>query len=113
MKSINSAKITGIAIVAAIGAMTTLAFANPPSPTQQKVNAVEYSNNTLLVQLADGSNYVGSTSAPAPCTSASVDTLKVWASQAQAALLSGHTLKIYYTNCNSTPFINTIDIWNN
>jgi hypothetical protein len=59
-------------------------------------------------------NYLATTNA-APCSasySQSLDTIKIWSSMAQAALLSGKNLKIYFTLCgtNNIHYIQTLDL---
>ena len=100
----------GLAMIAAFGATTTTALAADTGTLT--VNAVEYANTQLLIQLSTGNNYIAVPSAPSGCTSATADSKKIWASQAQSALLSGKRLKIYYTICSSVPYIDAVDIWN-
>ena len=109
-KSLRAA--LGLVATLAVAATTTLAHADASGTTT--VNAVEYSSGQLLIQLSTGVNYIGTTGAPAGCTSfnQSVDTLKAWTSMAQSALLSGKRLKVYFTTCSSVPYIQTLDIWN-
>jgi len=102
--------LVSLAVIAAVGATTSVALAADTGLLT--VNAVEYGNNFLLIQLSNGTNYIGSTSAPSGCVSGNIDTLKIWTSQAQSALLSGKRLKIYYDTCSSTPYISGVDIWN-
>jgi uncharacterized membrane protein YjfL (UPF0719 family) len=96
----------------AIITATTLVQADVTSVTT--VNSLEYGWGNLLIQLSTGQNYLGVTSAVGGCTAnnQSVDTLKVWASMAQSALLSGKRLKIYFTTCSNTAYINGVDLWN-
>ena len=83
---------------------------------QATVNAVEYSQGVLLIQLSDGVNYFGQVAADASiCTShnRSLDTLGKWQSLAEAAILSGKQLRIYFTSCGSPSkkYISVIDLW--
>ena len=101
-----------LSAIAAIAATTTLARADVTSVTT--VNAVEYFSDSLLIQLSTGVNYVGVTSAVSGCTgnNQSLDTLKLWTSMAQSALLSGKRLRIYFTTCSNISYINGLDLWN-
>jgi hypothetical protein len=64
-------------------------------PTQ-----VEYPGY-LMIQYA-GVNYRTSTSSPcAGVAAVSTDAVKIWASLAQASLLSGKNMKIYFKSCVS------------
>jgi len=83
---------------------------------QATVNAVEYSQGVLLIQLSDGTNYFGQVTADASICNVhnvTLDTLNKWQSLAEAALLSGKQLKIYFTNCGSPnkKYISVIDLW--
>ena len=85
-------------------AATADATGSPTTPTT--VIMVEYSSyatGTLTVQVAGSVNYFGQVSAQTGCTAnnQTVDTLKMWQSLAQAALLSGKTVKIYYNVCGT------------
>jgi hypothetical protein len=104
--------------VLSVSAILAIAMATTPvradATSVVTVNAVEYTNGMLLIQLSTGQNYHAVTSAVSGCTAnnQSLDTLKVWASMAQSALLSGKRLKIYFTACSSFSYINTLDLWN-
>jgi hypothetical protein len=100
-----------LASTLALTAATTSALADVTSLATPTV--VEYSAGTVLVQLPGGTNYNGVLSAASGCTgnNQNADTLKAWTSLAQAALLSGKSLKIYYTPCAGTNYINTMDLW--
>jgi hypothetical protein len=75
---------------------------------------MEYWGGTLVIQLSTGQNYHAVTSAASGCTAnnQSLDTLKVWASMAQSALLSGKRVKIYFTTCSNFSYIQVLDLWN-
>lgn len=70
----------------------------------------------VLLQMPSTSevNFLGQTAQPctggAPATT--TDTLKVWASLGQAALLAGKSVRIYWTKCSSsgTPYITAVDL---
>ena len=58
-------------------------------------------------------NYYGVTSAGTGCTSnnQTLDTLKVWTSLTQSALLAGKTVRVYFNTCNGSNFIVGIDLF--
>jgi hypothetical protein len=93
----------------AIGSVATSAQAAVTAPTS--VGIIEYYGGTLLVQL-NGVNFYGQLATQAACTTnnQTIDTLKAWQSLAQAALLSGKQLKIYYNVCGSTNYITAMDL---
>lgn len=78
---------------------------------------VEYSpiltngNPHLLIQCG-GTNFVSVVSPPGGCAShaRTLDTLKIWLSIAQGALLSGKGLNIYSTSCGGMNMMTTIDL---
>jgi len=97
-------RIFGSMVLLAVGASATPASADIATNASGTVNQVEYTANLLMLQLPNGNNYVGSTTAPG-CNSsyaASLDSLKMWLSIGQSALLSGRTIKIYYNWCTAT-----------
>jgi hypothetical protein len=96
------------AVAMAITAITPPAAAADVSGT---VSIVEFSPGTLLVQSA-GVNYYAQLTTGAGCTqyNRTADTLKAWQSLAQAALLSGKTVRIYYATCNNFRFITAFDL---
>src|SRR5579872_3500066 len=51
---------------------------------------------TVIVQCPGIVNYYGVVSAPSGCQSTNVDTLKVWASMTQSAILAGKSMNIWY-----------------
>lgn len=66
---------------------------------------MEYPQTFLMIQYA-GVNYVAQPTSPGCSIPAiSADTLKIWASLAQASVLSGKTLTIYYDDCSGTHYI--------
>jgi hypothetical protein len=92
------------------------AFATgPTSPITGGVNLVEFSPGTLIVQSA-GVNYYAQLNAATNCTTnnQTADTLKAWLSEAQAALLSGKSVQIYFNDCGPTGapvhYISALDI---
>ncbi len=110
-KSRGLAVSVGVAASLIIATVSTLAHATDAFTT---VGVVEYAPNSLLVQGADGVNYLAKINAPSGCTSnnQTIDTLKAWQSLAQAALLSGKTVRIYYNVCssNSQNYIAAMDL---
>lgn len=75
-------------------------------------NTIEYYNATLIVQCSP-TNYYAQTYPPASPCEANVnflDNMKMWMTLAQSALLSGKSLKIEYTTCGTTNYINVIDL---
>lgn len=71
------------------------------------LNQVEYPGS-LMIQYA-GVNYQAFLTSP--CSGIpgySADTIKIWASLAQASLLSGKTLTIYYSDCGSGHYISDL-----
>jgi hypothetical protein len=111
-KTRNIGALLGLAASLAIGTAAGTAAAADTGFTT--LGAVEFSQGTLLVQTAAGSNYVSMLTAGVGCTAhnKNIDTLKSWLSMGQAALLSGKTVKIYFTACGGSNYISTFDIWN-
>lgn len=111
-KSRRTGAILGLAASLAIGTVASVAAAADTGLTT--LNAVEFSQGSLLVQTANGSNYVGMLTAGAGCTAhnKNLDTLKSWLSMGQAALLSGKRVKLYFTACGGSNYISAFDIWN-
>jgi hypothetical protein len=75
-------------------------------------NVIEYFNATLIIQCAP-TNYYAQTYPPAAPCEANVnflDNMKMWMTLAQSALLAGKNLKIGYTTCGPTNYINVIDL---
>jgi hypothetical protein len=101
-------------VVLATGILATAgsasAFAATCAPNIVEYNAPTGTTFPLLIQCSP-TNYVGLISATGGCPAQSVDTLKIWASLAQAAVLSGKKLNIYTTTCGSTSnVITAIDL---
>jgi hypothetical protein len=91
-----------------------LAATDTSGNKQTTVGAIEYSGNNLTIQLTDGINYLATTNA-SPCSSSysqSLDTIKIWSSMAQAALLSGKMLNVYFTQCaaNGIHYVTVLDL---
>jgi hypothetical protein len=107
---LRAARLLGLAACLATGAATKPAQA---LETQKlTVAAVEYAPSNLLIQLSNASNFWAQTTAVPDCVGTnSVDTLKIWHSMGQAALLSGKRLKIYFVTCSGKNYITTVDLW--
>ncbi len=113
-------KIRGMSAFVAVASGLALASASVPASAavtgiSGTCTDVEYTTGQLLIQLntANGVvNYVAATTPPSNCSSYArpLDTQKMFMSLAQAALLSGKTMVIYYTNCNTVNYITTVDI---
>ncbi|MDF3071311.1 MAG: hypothetical protein K0R38_6912 [Polyangiaceae bacterium] len=103
-----------IGLAACFGVAMTATHADAAESPTTTVNAVEFSGGTLLIQLSNGTNYLGVLNTGGACTAnnQTADTLKAWTSLSQSALLSGKRLKLYFTTCNSTNYINVVDLWN-
>lgn len=95
-----------------------LAPASNCSAAPATVALVEFGPTAGLIiqQIVSGvfKNYYGQLSAQAGCTAQnqSADTLKQWSAMAQAALLAGKQLKVYYNVCgsNNLLYINAVDL---
>lgn len=111
-------KLSLLAIVGsflALGTTSSTALADTPGSAQRTVGIVEFGGPNLTIQLSDGTNYLATRNASsALCSVYNVtpDTLKIWQGMAEAALLSGKMLKIYYTTCSADnlPYITTVDL---
>src|SRR5262245_29552751 len=99
---VSSARRVALGMVLAVGAFAAPAEA---AVIQGVPAQVEYLQTTLMIQ-HNTLNYVAQTANPG-CSigSTSMDTLKIWASLGQAALLAGKNLTIYFTTCNGTNYI--------
>jgi hypothetical protein len=99
------------AVAVAVGG--TAGTAHAQQYLEGKVTVVEYSKQPLLlVQLSGGHNFYAHQQAPTLCTqySVSADTIKAWQNLAQAALLSGRTVRVYYYGCGGQSHIQTLDL---
>jgi hypothetical protein len=114
----NNIKNKFFACAAALGIITTtvVAFANTSGFYDGTLSVVQYSvDGTLLLQMPSTSedNFVAPASSPcAGISAASADTRKIWLSMGQAALLSGKTVRIYWSKCTggTTPYITILDL---
>jgi len=92
-------------LIAATMTASTPAFASYSNATCT-VSNVGYSSTGSAAYIAiicGGITYVAwDASAPSGCVSTTVDALKTWMSLAQAAVLSGKSLGVYYNNTGNT-----------
>lgn len=85
--------------------------ANAASTGTTYVKQVEFRQNTttpdLIVQTGASINYQASIGYSPGCSivAATADSVKTWASLAQASLLTGKNVTIYYNSCNSVNWI--------
>jgi hypothetical protein len=102
-------------------ALTSASFDAKAASTSGNVTHVEYNENNgtpqILTQIGgtgqDGTNYIGQQPSPGCSLPAiSVDTIKVWLSLLQSALLSGVNTQIYYTTCGTTNYIADVVLYN-
>jgi len=107
-RSTKFSRLMAVSAALSITALSSAAFAFGSTvlcvggPTQ-----VEYPN-FFMIQYA-GINYQASLSSP--CSGIpgySADTLKIWSGLAQASLLSGKNLLIYYNDCGGNHYINDL-----
>lgn len=124
-KSRTVLSLIGLATALAVGATSTQANAGPapppPPPAISAVKIVEYSPGQLLVQLlisGVSTNFIAQQNAVAGCSvgdqknfNRTIDTIKIWASLTQAALLAGKQVQIYYDVCGGNNYIMTIDLF--
>jgi len=101
-----------LALAAVVGMATTVSQATATSTVTDTVQLIEYMEGTLIVQTGNSVNYYGQLVTQAGCThiNKKADTLKAWQGLAQAALLSGKSVRIYYDTCNSIRYIYAIDL---
>jgi len=109
-KSRGAFAVVAVLIGAAAGTVTATAHAAVSPVTT--VNIVEFGPGALLVQLTGGVNYVAQLNTQAGCTAnnQTMDTLKGYQSMAQAALLAGKTVKIYFNVCGGSNYISGLDL---
>jgi hypothetical protein len=108
----------------ATGAMAvTSRPAHATSTTECKVQKVEYYKDTLLIQCVGGTNFFAqvaplNTSSTVSCQgfAQNLDTIKIWLSMAQTALLAGKNVLMYYTSCGpynsgaGIPLVTVLDL---
>lgn len=106
------ATIAGItaALFITLGAGSAQAAGITGAATQVELNAGNSSNPVLMVQLNNNHsiNYLAQQSSPCSgVPSLSADSVKILLSLAQAAVLAGKNITIYYNTCSgsSTPYI--------
>ncbi|MET0795569.1 MAG: hypothetical protein ABW061_28885 [Polyangiaceae bacterium] len=109
-------KKTGSVLVALLTAFAITTSAVPAHATTLatgNVNVIEVTNNVLLINLSNGVQYkVATTGVPAGCTAVTSDQLKIMVSVAQAALLSGKKINVYFDNCSGSNYVPVIDLLN-
>jgi hypothetical protein len=98
------------ALLALGGALTATAFSAPASaasttcvPTQ--VEAIGATGFPSFMVNCASVNYSVFVTAPSGCSTGdnrSIDAVKIWLSLAQASLLSGKSLQIYYDTCGGS-----------
>jgi hypothetical protein len=103
--------------VAALASALAITVASVPawavsSPEFTTVGVVEYSPGTLLVQDAGGNNFFAQLATQGGCTqfNQTIDTIKIWQSMAQSALLAGKAVRIYFNVCGNVNYIATLDV---
>lgn len=98
-----------VVVVALVRGTNAWAVASPESTT---VGVIEYFSGTLIVQDASGVNFYGQLGTQTGCTAnnQTLDTLKIWLSLGQAALLSGKNVKIYFATCGGINYISAFDL---
>jgi hypothetical protein len=102
LKSLSKLFGFGAAGVLLSTSLTASAGSSNFSPVQIEFPGV------LMVQDPQGVNYYAQVNSP--CTGVSgysMDTLKIWQSLAQAALLANKNIVLYYTQCTGNPPANT------
>lgn len=94
------------------GAVTTTTSVAHAAAVNCKVNIVEYSKDTLLIQCVGGVNYYAQIAPGGTCgpQATSMDTIKAWLSMGQTALLAAKPLLLYFNSCDGFNFINVIDL---
>jgi hypothetical protein len=99
-----------VALIAGAGAFVTSRPASAGTTTCSP-NIVEYQVPTLLIQCAPN-NFIAPADPPSGCSNftQTVDTQKIWESLAQAALLNGKSLNIYWTPCGGWNMITAVDL---
>jgi len=116
MFGINASKFRGMFALVAV--LTGAASATVTTPAHAAVsgvttvNIVEYGAGSLLVQLTGGVNYFAQLNTQSGCTAnnQTIDTIKAYQSLAQAALLAGKTVKVYFNTCGGQNYITALDL---
>lgn len=106
-----------VAVAAALS-ITASSPAFAVAPAQATVSLVQFSNNgttstpQLVIQLNTSplSNYFANVGSTVCGTAPSMETAKLWATMAQASLLSGKKLNVSFTDCGGYHFITSIDL---
>jgi hypothetical protein len=104
----------------ALGLAVTTISAAAPAQTggfyDGTLSLIEYGSDTLLLQMPSTpeGNFVAQVDSPCGgIPGASLDTQKIWASMAQAAILSGKSVRLYWAKCSSdgAAYITTLDLF--
>jgi hypothetical protein len=107
-KQVTSGFLT-TAIALGVCLSPTVALASSFTPTAVPTT-VALGLSNLYITLS-GVGYEAYTSGqPGGCPAVSADTLKLWTSFAQSAVLSGKTIQMRYTDCGGLHLIDTIDL---
>jgi len=107
IKQVGSALIAAVLATGVCLTPTIALAANSPTAIPTTV-ALGKSNVFISIS---GVGYEAYTSGqPSGCPVVSADTLKLWSSFAQSAVLSGKTIFVRYTDCGGLHLIDTIDL---
>jgi hypothetical protein len=97
-------------IIAVAGIATSTSAWAVTSPELTTLALVEYSDGTVILQDATGNNFYAQTFAANGCSAVSTDAVKAWLSEGQAAVLSGKTVKIYFTTPGAVNCLSALDL---
>lgn len=102
---------TMVAIASTLAIASASASALASSPTTATCQLVKVSAGTLVIQIPGNVSYYAQLNAVGCTTNnQSADTLKAWTSLAQAALVSGKSLQIYFNVCGGINYISALDL---
>jgi hypothetical protein len=100
-----------LATILTVTALSTSAFATTTAAFP--VQIVKADTTNLWIDLGSGGVYAASLSGtPGACSNTPIDAFKSWQNLAEAALLSGKSVKITFTTCSGTNYINRVDLYN-
>lgn len=96
---------TSLCLFGAVGANSAFATGSSATKTVKQVEYLNTPTPNLYIQLNEspGWNYQA-TATYAPCTGVNapnIETVKIWVSLGQAALLSGKTVTVYWNDCGN------------
>jgi hypothetical protein len=113
LKSVTPFRIVAVlALVISSLAPSTKAWAIT-SPEVNTVSIVQWqAAGALVVQDGSGNYFYAELAPGSGCSSyaVSMDTIKLWVSQLQAALLSGKTVRFYFSVCSGANYITILDL---